>query len=353
MAGGLRLKLLFSGISHTLEALPETVWSKDRMSKRLDFIAKMHGDDLVDTLRRDETRSADLTLNVSAVLKEFRAFDPTRNASCTQWIIQRYIAGDFLYEDLGKIADTLQRFLDHKVRLPADRRDIGRYASWSDMADVLDRLPPVADKTDDDGSAADLSGKERDRRERAQARDDSDLLIDERDLIVAIPKTVEAARWWGRGTRWCTASERGTMFDVYSRRGPLVVFVAKGKKYQFHAPSRQFMDDADRSAKAQEVLHPYKSRLASIPGLSVALGIATADALEDGDAHIQAAIERFGQSPWRAMPAERVTFDVVMQHLRTVRERAGSADTTYSLEREIADLPRAVFDSRTSLLLCK
>ena len=71
---------------------------------------------------------------------------------------------------------------------------------------------------------------------------------------MVIPKTEFAAQYWGRGTDWCTAygdpkgkwPKRTSTFDEYDK-GPLYIWNDNnGEKYQFHFPSRQFMDSGDR-----------------------------------------------------------------------------------------------------------
>ena len=98
------------------------------------------------------------------------------------------------------------------------------------------------------------SGKALRRAERETVLAESVVVHRADDLVVAVPLTERASRWWGRGTRWCTAAENGCAFGCYNETGPLVVMVIPGRapgeparKWQMHVGRNgvQFMDDDD------------------------------------------------------------------------------------------------------------
>ena len=203
-------------------------------------------------------------LTKSVVFDVYRKADPTPRGRYLDWMLRLAVAGKLPPEDLPKCKETLEAFERYKRRLPPEGRDIGRYAA---LGDVWQAVGDFAD------AQAAASSREEDRREREAAYAESDVVCDEDGLIIAIPKTQRAACWWGRGTRWCTAATSGyNMFDTYNSAGPLIVFVAKGKKYQFHVESGQFMDEADRRVPWSTALDPVRERLeAEFPALCVAL----------------------------------------------------------------------------------
>lgn len=75
-------------------------------------------------------------------------------------------------------------------------------------------------------------------------------------------RTEDASKFYGRNTRWCTASRSGNMFNNYAKTGQLVVFINKPKnlRWQLHAPhddisiagsyykQADFRDDKDQTA---------------------------------------------------------------------------------------------------------
>ena len=54
------------------------------------------------------------------------------------------------------------------------------------------------------------------------------------------PKSLRAAILYGFGTKWCVASDEGTLFDYYSRNGSIIYILNKKEQmdnpyYKVHA----------------------------------------------------------------------------------------------------------------------
>ena len=87
----------------------------------------------------------------------------------------------------------------------------------------------------------------------ARAYAESRILRQDQDgFTIAVPLTEFAAKWWGRGTRWCTAAEKDNKFRQYHKDAPLIVVVIpelkeKGK-FQIWTTEGdvQFMNAADQ-----------------------------------------------------------------------------------------------------------
>lgn len=86
-----------------------------------------------------------------------------------------------------------------------------------------------------------------------------DMELDGEQWYVFKPKDEKAACVLGSGTEWCTTwgpestnpryKDRGNMFGHYNKQGSMYIIVNKkdnSDKYQFHVPSKQFMDKSDR-----------------------------------------------------------------------------------------------------------
>lgn len=195
----------------------------------------------------------EVEIEAAVLIDELMVADPTPNFAYSTWIVTTFIKDGFLFEDLlSKVTDTLRLFDANKRRLPQDRRDIGQYATLPDLWDVVKAYDRGEDETDDPG---DLHGRERRRSERRKARDESVIVVEDDQWTVAIPLTVDAATWWGRGTRWCTAALSNNQFAAYHRLAPLIVIDIKGVgKFQLSASRYpQFMDCEDRPVKPEIV----------------------------------------------------------------------------------------------------
>ena len=243
-----------------------------RRAGRLAYLREQHGAALLASFRAD-TRNAPFLASIAgltdeaaadAVFAHYRGADPTGTGACTQWMICQALAGLLPAEDLHKARETLEAFQTYKRRLASEHRDLGLYET---LGDVWNAVAPLLLEN------APVSGKEEERRERDVVRADSTIVLEEAGWTIAIPRTERAAKWWGRGTRWCTAGDGFNLFDSYSQRGPLIVFIRPdGAKFQFHADSEQFMDAADRKAVIPETLGDVLPVLHKrAPGLALTL----------------------------------------------------------------------------------
>jgi len=219
---------------------------------RLKGIAATYGHRLLDAikLRNESAALARLLDNrhlhsPSAVIAKFAEFDPTANKALTQWLVVAYMGGGFRLEDLAKARETLELFVEHGGKL--EECDIGRYHS---LGGLWKAVEPHIDAAATDET---LTGRALRRKDRDRARAESEIPVERDDgLIVAVPLTEFAAKWWGRGTRWCTAADEDNYFRQYHNEAPLLVIVLPdGEKFQLWCGDDfQFMDAADEAVKA-------------------------------------------------------------------------------------------------------
>lgn len=165
--------------------------------------------------------------------------DPTTNKAHTQWIMGQYKAGAIRQEDHPRIHAALTNFKVHGKKL--EKRDINQYKSLSELEDAVE--PHL-------GTAS--SNREE---KRITKHEGADLIHDDNGVTVHQIKTKEAAKLYGKGTKWCTAGEHHNMYDYYAKNGPLHVIQHEGRKYQFHVESGQFMDEKDNPVQPHQ-LHP-------------------------------------------------------------------------------------------------
>jgi hypothetical protein len=200
---------------------------------------------------RSKLSDQGLTFSEVGAVEHFAVYDPTRNKRFTQWLISTYMRGGYRFEDLSRARSTLEHFMQFNQRLPEAERDINHHKM---LSDVWKAVKPFVDQPEADES---LSGKAKKRQERAKAYEDSLILAETNDWTVAIPLTKEAAKWWGRGTQWCTAAEENNMFEHYHKTGALIVIVMNdGNKVQFHADDEefQFMNENDEPVSIEWII---------------------------------------------------------------------------------------------------
>ena len=168
----------------------------------------------------------------------------------SDWILSRFLdeqnMGEYGYWILIKedgesvLRPLLQKYDRHKDRIrkaignrniSLNWENINSFKSISSFYIFTDNLPEVF-----------VEDMEEDIKK--QARKEVDKIQESENWLVLIPKTELAARVYGMGTRWCTASKEHSRFDYYNEMGPLYILINKktNEKFQFHWESGQFMD---------------------------------------------------------------------------------------------------------------
>jgi exosome complex RNA-binding protein Rrp4 len=220
-----------------------------------------HGHLLAEALRKDNSTDARAVEKlpesqipahiVSLILEKA---DPTKNKGMTAWLVGQYAQGKLRLEDLGTANETLTMFRRYAQRLEKSERDLGKYQSLASVWNAVIGFAKAEEQQ--------ISGKAQKALERDKAYAESRILRQDPDgYTVAVPLTEFAAKWWGRGTRWCTSAEKDNQFWQYNKIAPLFIFVIpelkeKGK-FQLWATEGdvpfidaadvQFMDAADQS----------------------------------------------------------------------------------------------------------
>jgi len=238
-------------------------------TKRHRWALERYGHLLLETVRKDVSAEAreietlpevDIPSRVIQIIME--KADPSRNKGMTAWLVQQYAAGKLRLEDTGTAYETLEMFDRYSALLPIERRDIGRYR---DLADAWGAVLPFATEAKEN-----LSGRAQRAMERDKAYAESRILRQDEDgFTIAVPLTEFAARWWGKGTRWCTGARENNQFWTYHKDAPLIVMVipelGERGKFQMYVTGEgiQFADAADKLVP-DEVIDENWSRFAPL-----------------------------------------------------------------------------------------
>lgn len=164
--------------------------------------------------------------------------DPTTNLEKNQmgkyskWLLNLFKKNQLKLEDLYKVEEYLQTFDKYKNKI--EIKDINKFKTLPQLYDV------VKDYIDSDEAT---SKKDEIRR----IKKDAEKVYEDDEWLVVVPKTEEAACYYGKNTQWCTAADNNNYFDYYNRDGKIYININKNtnKKFQFHFESNQFMDEND------------------------------------------------------------------------------------------------------------
>ena len=154
---------------------------------------------------------------------------------CT-WIGNQYVNGKLKVGDIPELKKALNTYNINKSQITTP---ISSIKSLSDLITI------ISSYTDDFKATRQLSKGE-------QALE---KVYEDGEWVVYVPHTYEASRKIGGDTSWCTASSDDRYFNMYTKEGPLYVNIRKsdGAKFQFHFPTRQFMDSKDKKIKSKNI----------------------------------------------------------------------------------------------------
>ena len=182
---------------------------------------------------------------------KFQFIDPY-----VKWITQRYATGKLnKFEDvMSKAIPSLLKYdaLKRKNKLKQEHRDINQIKDINQLMDTIDLYQEENTR----------SGKEVEKSIEQKFYDlgEAELIYNDSEIKVFLPKSKRASCFFGKNTRWCTAAtDSKNYFNEYNKKGPLYVVLIKpeNKRYQFHFRTKQFMDEKDNKINPNELAYHY------------------------------------------------------------------------------------------------
>ena len=208
---------------------------------------------------------ADIDRNLyDQIVQSDPTYDGQKMGKYTKWLLGMARRGVLTSGDLGEAKHLLGIFEKYRNRL--EIKDVTQLHSMRDLYDVV--------KPFMEGNQATSKSDE-----KRQLKNGAEKAYEDSEWVIVIPHTEDAAKLYGKGTKWCTAADNNNMFDYYYEQGDLFINIDKrnGKKYQFHFESDQFMNEqnddvrefeecsvADSINMPPNVLAWYKEKLSNL-----------------------------------------------------------------------------------------
>lgn len=179
------------------------------------------------------------------------------------WLVHRYLKpidqgyGIDRWEDIrARAVPAIEKFteLKRKPQLapPLPTRDLNQIKSLRELENILDAYrdqEPVSRQTQRQAEEQAFYNTGR-----------AKLIYNDADIKVVVPRSPSASCYFGKNTRWCTASrDDEETFMRYHQQGPLYIILIKkaNARYQFHFPSEQFMDEQDNAVNPRALADEY------------------------------------------------------------------------------------------------
>ena len=167
----------------------------------------------VDDARRANPRLSDDMINFLS------KSDPSKNNKYLVWMAKQV---EYNWQD--KVIDIVNKFHNNIQRLPKDKRSINNYKTVKDLESELSKI-------------SDFSKRQQ---KKIVKKKGADIVFENDEVVVLIPKTHEASCYYGSNTKWCTASRdnssnfnnylgKVTLYYILPKDGGEKVAVAVGK----------------------------------------------------------------------------------------------------------------------------
>lgn len=212
-------------------------------TKKQEYLVKSMGEKIVDAAKKDQSfKHQGKDPDAMEAVKQLTNADPSAGLDNLNFIVRMYVKNQFKMEDISKLKKELETFMKAKSKI--QNKDINSYKSLDELYDVTEQFEDV-----------DLKSKGQAEKEVKDSQ--VERLIDTPNFKALIPKTKEAACFYGKGTKWCTAATQDSMFDHYHSQGPLIIIIAKvggkDRKWQLHYESGQFMNERDQEISKADI----------------------------------------------------------------------------------------------------
>jgi hypothetical protein len=199
-------------------------------------------------------------LNKHHVLGHLEKLDPSPNKKYVPHMAKMLGAGINNFEDVdSRMASNVAKFhrLATNRKLNPEHTDMGRFKNMGEFEHAMEGYADVESN----------NAEARAYHEKMKSPEHS-TTESHGSFTKIIPHTPEAAQHFGKGTRWCTATDKleNSMFDHYNKSGPMHILIPhsasySGEKYQYHRSTKQLMNEKDEPVERSSLPHEMKHHL--------------------------------------------------------------------------------------------
>ena len=197
------------------------------------------------------------------VIKAFERADPSPNKQYVQWMTRAYVTDTFRYvEDVEtEGANFLEKYywLAQRRAVPEQWRDINRIKNTDQFRDAEAAVMAAYNQRVQDDTL-----------KKPVDKGTAKEILNNNEVRIIRPLDEESSKYYGQGTRWCTAAQKNCMFIDYADRGPLYIIIPKqpeydGEKYQIwfneeeNNGEYQLMDEQDSEQRFEELTDRFST----------------------------------------------------------------------------------------------
>jgi hypothetical protein len=204
------------------------------LEAREDFIAYAMGDKIISAYKKDSGYKPKLSTAIDII----RYLSQHTNTNYIQWIARQYAANQFRLEDVNRIKKEIIEF--DRVKPKLVNKDLNSYQDLKSLYNELDKFKEV-----------DITSNKQ--QEKNVKMEGVTKVIDTPHFKVVIPTTEEAAKFYGKGTKWCTAGDEDNQFAYYNKNDVLYIILAGDRKFQLCMKEDQYVNERDFELERSDI----------------------------------------------------------------------------------------------------
>jgi hypothetical protein len=165
-------------------------------------------------------------------------------------LVNIYLSGNLgvpnSIENKGRFIDAME--INDILKNNNKGLDINKIISLSVLEDFITKNKGVLEEIERKKKEKKLIHKQI--KEDGEGESNIEIILDKPNLKVYHPLTEAGAKYYGKHTRWCTASQNNNMFSYYNKQGPIYIIIINPNsqnevKFQIHLRTYQIMNSED------------------------------------------------------------------------------------------------------------
>ena len=160
--------------------------------------------------------------------------DSSRTKKYIEWMCKQYI---LIGERPEHIGDVIKMFSDLTSKNLITDKDINSFKTLEDLEHVVNAASQKKSKTQ---ISKDI-------------KKDAEVVLDDENFFIVIPRSYDASKQYGANTKWCTAGKNSTYWDSYTGKGVQFYYIVNKKDNKKYAVAvymngkKEVFDELDKS----------------------------------------------------------------------------------------------------------
>ena len=170
---------------------------------------------IFESLRTAREKYLDTDIIPEDIFKKFEEGDPSKNKKYLEWMCKQY---SVIQERPEHIVDVINVYDSLVSRNVIKEKDINAFKSLTDVEELISTSSKTRTKTEI----------------KKSVKKDADVVLDNENYFIIVPKSHEASKVYGKNTKWCTTYKSREYWDKYTDKGVKFYYIvnkADNKKY--------------------------------------------------------------------------------------------------------------------------